>query len=179
MPSPRKIDQLPGELKDRLRRALIERGFADIVGVTDELNDWLEDEGLELTVGKTAVGKFSKMLKDQADAFGLAETLMANSSIEREAEMHKALSHLTATSALQMIQTIRDADETLDPKSLAALAKMLKDLMASSGLREKLVEADRRAREAEQAAKLEAAVETGDIDETAARRAREIIFGAA
>ena len=175
MPGPRKIDQLPGELKDRLRRALIGRGFADIVGVTDELNDWLEEEGLALSIGKTAVGQFSKMLKDQADAFGLAETLMANSSVEREAEMHKALSHLTATSALQMIQTIRDADGTLDPKSLAALAKMLRDLMASSGLREKLVEADRKAREVQQTAALEKAVEEGDIDQAAAAKARAIM----
>jgi hypothetical protein len=51
---------------------------------------------------------------------------------------------------------------------------MLKDVMASSGMREKLIADDRKA----QAAKLEAAVEAGDIDADAAAKARKIMgFG--
>ena len=186
MPAPAKLDLIPPELRDWLREELAARGFADIVDVTEALNFRLQEQGLELTVGKTAVGKFSKALKDQREAFSIAETLLSDMDIEAEGELHKVLMQMIATSAVHMIHAVREEDWHLEPKDLMSLGRMLKDLMSSSGMREKLL-ADERARitrQAQEAAKAEAldrlddGVASGAIDAAAAQAAREVMgFG--
>jgi uncharacterized protein DUF3486 len=142
MPAPRKLDLIPTDLRERLKQLLEKRGFADIVEVTEELNFWLDGEGLELRIGKTAVGEYSKLLKDQREAFGMAETLLADMDIQAEGDLHRSLMQMIAVSAMQMMQAVRTADGTLEPKDLMQLAKMLKDLMGSAGIREKLLADD-------------------------------------
>ncbi|MDK3072751.1 DUF3486 family protein [Sedimentitalea sp. JM2-8] len=154
MPPPKKLDLIPVELRQRLAATLQERGFADILEVTEELNFWLEEQGLEIRIGKTSVGEFSKLLKDQRDAFAMAETLLADMDIEAESNMHKVLMQMIATAAFQMMQTVSENDGQFDPKGLAALSRMLKDLMQSAGIREKLrkEERERVAQEARESA---------------------------
>ena len=158
MPPPRKINLIPGELRQWLAEALQERGFADIVDVTEELNFKLEENGLELSVGKTAVGNFSKALKDQREAFSLAETLLDDLDVEQEGDLHKVLLQMISTSAIHMIQSVREEDGHLDPKDLMSLGRMLKDLMQSTGIREKILqdERERIARKAREAAATQA-----------------------
>ncbi|ODM46790.1 phage protein Gp27 family protein [Mameliella sp. MMSF_3455] len=150
MPPPKKLDLIPEELRRWLAEELRDRGYSDIIGVTEALNFRLQDAGLEVTVGKTAVGDFSKALKDQREAFAIAETLLSDLDIEAEGELHKVLMQMIATSAIHMIQSVRAEDQHLDPKDLMSLGRMLKDLMSSSGMREKLL-ADERARVAREA----------------------------
>lgn len=145
MPPPRKLDLVPEELRRWLAEELRNRGFADIVEVTEALNFRLQEAGLELSVGKSSVGDFSKALKDQREAFAIAETLLSDMDIEAEGDLHRVLVQMIATSAVQMIQAVRADDKHLAPKDLMSLGRMLKDLMASSGMREKLL-ADERAR---------------------------------
>ena len=183
MPPPKKMDLIPLELKQRLALTLQERGFADIVAVTEELNFWLEEQGLEIRIGKSAVGQYSKLLKDQREAFTMAETLLGDMDIEAESTMHKVLMQMIATAAFQMMQAMSETDAEWDPKSLANLSRMLKDLMHSAGLREKLKEDERKrvadaAREEEraaQAAALDAGEAEGRINQEAARAARQIM----
>lgn len=150
MPTPAKLDLIPTELRVWLAEELKARGFAEIVDVTEALNFRLEEEGMELTVGKTAVGKFSKSLKMQREAFAFAEVLLSDLDIQAEGELHKVLLQMIATSAVQYMRTAQEADEDIDPKDLMNLGRMLKDLMHSSGLREKLLD-DERKRVAEEA----------------------------
>lgn len=159
MPPPRKIDLIPPELRERLAQTLADRGFSDILAVTDDLNFWLEEAGLELRIGKTAVGEFSKLLKDQREAFSMAETLLGDMDIEQESDMHRVLMQMIATSAMQLMQAVREDDGHLEPKDLMSLGRMLKDLMSSAGIREKLREDERKkiTREAREAAEAEAA----------------------
>ena len=106
--------------------------------------------------------------------------------IEAEGELHKVLMQMIATSAVHMIHAVREEDGHLEPKDLMSLGRMLKDLMSSSGMREKLL-ADERARitrQAQEAAKAEAldrlddGVASGAIDAAAAQAAREVMgFG--
>ncbi|WP_425072570.1 phage protein Gp27 family protein [Sagittula sp. S175] len=154
MPAPKKLDLIPEEVRGWLREELTARGFADIIDVTEALNFRLEEAGLEIRIGKSAVGDYSKALKDQREAFSIAETLLADMDIEAEGELHKVLMQMIATSAVHMINAVREKDEHLDPKDLMSLGRMLKDLMSSSGMREKLLsdERDRVAREATEAA---------------------------
>ncbi|MBO6789528.1 MAG: DUF3486 family protein [Dinoroseobacter sp.] len=181
MPPAKKIDLLPAALRERLKSLLAERGFADIVEVTEELNFWLEEEGLELSIGKSAVGEFSRVLKDQRDAFSIAEAVLADFDIEQESMMQKALMQMLAASAVQLIQTVRENGEVMDAKGLMALGRMLKDLMASSGLREQLLEGERQRireeRDREQLAKLEEAVANGEASEAVGAEAKRILFG--
>lgn len=150
MPAPRKIDLIPEELRRWLAEELQARGFAEIIDVTEALNFRLEEAGLELSVGKSAVGEFSKALKDQRDAFRIAEVLLQDVDLEKEGQIHEALYQMIATSAMHMITAVRGDNKHLDPKSLSQLAKMLRDLMGSSQIREKLRE-DEAARVARQA----------------------------
>ena len=60
MPPPRKIDLIPQEIRLRLQDLLKERGFSDYVAVTEDLNFWLEEAGLEMRVGKSAVHSFGQ-----------------------------------------------------------------------------------------------------------------------
>lgn len=185
MPPPRKIDLLPPELRERLTRVLGDRGFGDIVAVTEELNFWLEEEGLQLRIGKSAVGDFSKALKDQREAFALAETLLDDMDVERESDMHKVLMQLIATAAVKLMASVKEG-ESLSAQELMNLGRMLKDIMGSAGIREKLRkdERERIAREAREAeaerlaGELQKAVDTGAINQAAHRAAREAMgFG--
>lgn len=150
MPPPKKLDLVPEDLIDDLKRMLADRGFGDIVEVTEEFNTRLEMGGCEIRVGKTAVGNFSKMLKDQREAFSMAETLLSDMDLEAESDMHRTLMTMIATSAMQMMRSVREEDGHLDPASLMNLGRMLKDLMGSSAVREKLL-ADERTRVAREA----------------------------
>lgn len=170
MPVPAKLDLIPSELRQWLKEELEQRGFGDIVDVTEALNFRLEEKGLELTVGKTAVGKFSKALKDQREAFSLAETLLSDMDIESEGELHKVLMQMIATSAVHMIQSVREGEKHLEPKDLMSLGRMLKDLMASSGMREKLLDDER---------KRVAAAARAEAEAEAAERFDEVVSGVA
>lgn len=163
MPAPKKLDLIPQQIRARLAAELKARGFADIIDVTEALNVWLEEEGLELRIGKTAVGEFSKVLKYQRDAFTLAETILADADIEAETELHRVLMQMIGASAVHFMAAARDSDGQLDPRDLQFLSRMLKDLMHSAGIREKLL-ADERARlQNEQAARLDEAVRSGAL----------------
>lgn len=143
MPPPRKIDLIPVQLKQWLIEELEAEGFGNIVDVTERLNFRLEEEGLQITIGKSAVGEYSKAMKDQRDAVLIAETLLADMDIDSEAKMHQTLMQMIAANAVHFLVKSREANADLDPKALASLGKMLKDLMHSAGLREKLKEEER------------------------------------
>lgn len=180
MPPPRKINLIPAELRHWLAEELQLRGFADIVAVTDALNARLDDEGVSVTIGKSAVGEFSRLLKDQRDAFSMAETLLQGMDVEAESDLHKMLLHMIATSAAMMMKQVRDDGEHLDAKELMALGRMLKDLMASAGIREKLRDDERqrvaKAAQEEQRLEMEGRLETaasqGRISHDAMQAAR-------
>lgn len=174
MPAPKKLDLIPEDLRRWLSEELAMRGFGDIIAVTEALNFRLEEAGQEIRIGKSAVGDYSKALKDQREAFSIAETLLSDMDIEAEGELHKVLMQMIATSAVHMINAVRENDKHLDPKDLMSLGRMLKDLMSSSGMREKLLadEREKIRREAEQAALDQAQAE-------AAERADAVIEGLA
>lgn len=143
MPPPKKLDLIPIEIRQWLAELLMSHGFGNIVEVTEELNAKLEFEGVEIRMGKSSVGDFSKLLKDQRDAFAMAETMLSDLDVEAESNMHKVLMQMIATAAFQMMQNVSQQDGHFDPKGLANLSRMLKDLMQSAGLREKLREDER------------------------------------
>lgn len=169
MPPPRKIDLIPQEIRLWLQEVLKERGFGDYLAVTEELNFKLEDAGLEMRVGKSAVHSFGQeyeqMAKAQEEASAWAVSWMEGNGLEEEAKRHNVLFQMITTLAFKVMKSamLKDGDK-IDPKELHFLGKMLKDVMSSSGIREKLT-ADERVRIAKE--------ERANAAETAVKAARE------
>lgn len=166
MPPPRKVDLLPPELKGWLQDELKARGFGDYVELAEALNFRLEEEGLELRIGKSALHSFgqeyAEFVRYQEEASAWAADWMNDNGLEEEAQRHNVLFQMITTLAFKVMQSqmLKDGGE-IDPRELHFLGKMLKDVMASSGIREKLV-ADERAHAAREAR--EAAVANVEAD---------------
>jgi predicted butyrate kinase (DUF1464 family) len=188
MPPPRKVDLLPPELKSFLQDALKQRGFAGYEDLADELNFMLEDAGLTLRIGKSALHsygqEYSEFVKYQEEASSWAAEWMNDNGLEEEAQRHNILFQMITTLAFKVMQTqMSKSGDEIDPKELHFIGKMLKDVMSSSGIREKM-KTDERARviaEAAQAERtrittaLDQSVASGDVDLEAAQKAREIM----
>lgn len=188
MPAPRKVDLLPPELRRWLQEELKARGFGDYVALAEALNFRLEEEGLALRIGKSALHaygqEYAEFARHQEEASAWAAEWMRDAGLEEEAQRHNILFQMITTLAFKVMraQMLKEGGE-IDPRELAFLGKMLKDVMASSGMREKLMEAERariaaeaRAQaQAEMSRKLDDAVSAGSVDVEAAQAAREIM----
>lgn len=148
MPAPRKVDLLPEKLRAWLKDELKARGFADYVELSEALNLRLEDEGEELRIGKSALHAFgqeySEFVKYQDEASAWAADWMKDNGLEDEAQRHNVLFQMVTTLAFKSMQAqmMRKGDD-IDPRELHFIGKMLKDIMASSGIREKMMEDER------------------------------------
>lgn len=188
MPPRRKVDLLPEELRERIKAALRARGFAGYDDLTAEINDWLEEAGLEISIGKSAIHAFgqeyAQFVKLQDEAGAWARDWMSENDLSDEAERHRVLFKMMTTVAFKVLkaQANKEGDE-IDPRELHFLGRMMKDVMQSSGIREQLMAREREriaaeaaeAARAEVAAQLEGGVATGRIDAAAAQAAREVM----
>jgi len=148
MPPVRKVDKLPAELKQWLQEALKARGFGDFIALTEDLNFKLEEEGLELRIGKSAIHAYSQeyaeFVKYQNEASAWAADWMNDNGLEGEAQRHNVLFQMITTLAFKVMQSQMTKDGSkIDPRDLSFIGKMLKDVMASSGMREKIMETER------------------------------------
>jgi hypothetical protein len=111
---------------------------------------------------------------------------MNENGLEEEAQRHNVLFQMITTLAFKVMKDlmVKGGDE-IKPQDLAFIGKMIKDLMGSSGIREKLrsdeakrIEAEaRRAAAAEMAENLEAATEEAGLSPEAADFLRKKILG--
>lgn len=141
MPPPRKVDLLPADLRDWLREELVARGFGDYEALSDAVNQRLALTGSTLTIKKSALHEYGKEYREfvrlQEEAGDWVEGFVRDIGMEGEAERHGALFQMLTALAFKTMKSAMEA-EAPDPKNLAYLGKMLKDMMASSGLREKM-----------------------------------------
>lgn len=176
MPPPRKLDLVPAEIRDWLQEELKARGFGGYHDVTEALNFRLENAGIELRIRKSAVHAFGQeyeaFVKAQEQAAAWAVDWMRDEGLADEAKRHNVLFQMVTSLAFKAMQSqmLREGDD-IDPKELHFIGKMLKDIMASSGIREQMMTAERKA----QAAKLDAAVASGDVTDDFRQKAREIM----
>ncbi|UWS78503.1 DUF3486 family protein [Phaeobacter sp. G2] len=190
MPPPRKVDLLPAELKKWLQDALKERGFAGYEDLAEDLNFRLEEEGYELRIKKSAIHsygtEYAEFVKHQDEASAWAAGWMNDNGLEEEAQRHNVLFQMITTLAFKVMRSqMAKGGEEIDPKDLHFIGKLMKDVMASSGIREKLMEdergrieaAARKAAAAEMAENLEAATEEAGLSPEAADFLRKKILG--
>ncbi|MEO0678847.1 MAG: phage protein Gp27 family protein [Pseudomonadota bacterium] len=173
MPPPRKVDLLPEDVRAWLQDAMRLRGFGDYEAVTEELNGMLEERGLQLRLGKSSVHAFGQdyreFVKVQEEASAWAEGWLTDEGLEGEAKRHGVLFQMLTALGFKWMRGAMAGDEGANPDDLQKMGRMMKDVMASAGLREKLIEEERRG----QAKALEDAVGAGKIDAAAAQAARE------
>ena len=189
MPPPKKVELLPEELRSWLHDELKARGFGDYVGLAEALNFRLEEEGLELRIGKSALHnygqEYEQFAKLQEEAGAWAQQWMSENDLSDEAEQHRVLFQMMTSVAFKVLKAqMLKTGEEIDPRELHFLGKMMKDVMSSSGIREKLMsdERDRIAREARAAAQAEmterfdeAVAEAGLGEETVAKMRRDFL----
>jgi hypothetical protein len=176
MPPPRKVDLLPPEFRDWLRAELVQRGFGDYEAIAEALNWKLEEAGSELRIRKSALHEFGTEYREfvrlQEQASDWAKEWLGEMGMEDQSQRHSVLFQMLTTLAFKVMQSeiTKDAAE-IDPQALHFLARMMKDVMTSSGIVQGMREKERKA----QSEKLDAAVASGDIDAEAAAKARRIM----
>lgn len=176
MPPPKKVDQLPPEIRDWLQQTLRERGFADYIAITEQLNDKLAEAGKVVTFHHATVHRFSQeyraFVKTQETASAWAQEWMQENGLEDEAKRHNVLFQMITALAFKVMESQMGKDGgDIDPKELHFIGRMLKDVMASAGIRQNMLAAERKA----QSEKLDAAVEAGELTADIAQKAREIM----
>lgn len=176
MPAPRKVDLLPAELRDWLRAELVQRGFGDYEAIAEALNWKLEEAGSELRIRKSALHdygtEYREFVRLQEQASDWAKEWLGEMGMEDQAQRQNVLFQMLTTLAFKVMQAeITKEGAEIDPQSLHFLARMMKDVMHSSGIVQAMREKERK----EQADKLDKAVASGDIDAEAAAKARRIM----
>ncbi len=180
MPPARKINLLPAELKGWLKAELVARGFGGYEDLSEALNFRLEEAGSELRIQKTALAEFGaehrEFVKLNEQAAAWTTDWMTSEGLQDEANRHNILFQMITALAFKVMQAqMLKSGEEIDPKELHFLGRMMKDVMASSGIREAILAGERK----RQSEKLDAAVAAGDIDADAADKARRIMGFAA
>lgn len=176
MPPPRKVDLLPQELRGWLQEELRARGFADYEALAEALNGRLAEAGLDLRVQKSALHEFGAEYREfvrlQEQASTWAQEWLGEMGLDDQAQRQNVLFQMLTTLAFKVMQAEVSKDGAeINPQSLHFLARMMKDVMSSSGIVQAMRDKERK----DQTAKLEAAVASGDIDAEAAAKARKIM----
>ncbi|KPD10876.1 phage protein Gp27 family protein [Phaeobacter sp. 11ANDIMAR09] len=174
MPPPRKIDLMPEEFRDWLHQALKEGGWSGYTKIADDLNTKLQAAGYEVSIGKSAVHEYGQeyreFVKYQEQASQWAADWMNDNGLEEEAQRHNVLFQMVTTLAFKVMQSqMTKTGDEIKPQDLHFIGKMLKDIMHSSGIRQKLKDDERK--RIEEDARKAAAAEMADNLDTASAEA--------
>ena len=139
MPPPRKIAQMPAEIREWLHRAFVERAFGDIVAVTEELNAKLKEAGVAIYVGKSAVGAESQKVKraqESIKAATEAAKILTDASRDDGNTRGEAVMALLETEMFECILLVREAADIEDPlERMNAMSKAAKNMAGLSRAR--------------------------------------------
>ncbi|MBB96938.1 MAG: hypothetical protein CML68_20365 [Rhodobacteraceae bacterium] len=175
MPPLRKIDRLPAELRQWLQEELKKRNFSGYEELAEDLAWRCEEEGVEFRVGKSAIHAFGQEFRDyariQEQAQDEIRAFLQEASMTDEADVTKALFQQLTTIQWKLQMAMADPKNMPDPRGMKDLTSAMNNLIRSTSLREAIRKEDREM----QAAKLDAAVEAGDITSDFRQQAREIM----
>lgn len=183
MPPRGKIAALPEEIRAWLHKALVERGFGDIVALTEELNALCKEGGVAVSVGKSAVGAESQRVRRAQEAIRAtteAAKLIAESSEDAGDTRSEAALALVQSEVFELMLQVREAGDTDDPgarlKLMASVAKSVATLSRARVNQSKWrTEVDAKAKAvAERVAKL---AKKGGASPDTIREIRERILG--
>lgn len=124
MPQVRKIAKLSAAHRAWLHRALVEHAFGDIEELTAELNTMLGREGVDMTIGKSAVGEESQRVRRAQEAIAAATRhmqLIADTSRDDADKRGEALNALVSEGMFTALLQAREAEAEPDPSKRIAL----------------------------------------------------------
>ena len=124
MPPVSKIAQLPPEIREWLHKAIVERGFGDIVALTEELNELCKQGGVAITVGKSAVGLESQKVRRAQEAIKAtteAAKLLADANRDDGDLRSEAAMAIVQTEIFHALLLAREADGIEDPVERVAV----------------------------------------------------------
>lgn len=183
MPPRSKIAALPEDIRAWLHKALVERGFGDIVALTAELNAMCKEGGVAISIGKSAVGAESQKVQRAQEAIRAtteATRLIAEASADQTDSRSEAVLALVQSEVFELMLQVREAGQTEDPaarlKIMASVAKSVSTLSRARVNQAKWRdELDLRAKAA--ADKVEALAKKGGANAKTIREIREQILG--
>lgn len=118
MPPRGKIATLPAELREWLHKAIVERGYGDIVALTEELNALCKEGGVAISVGKSAVGLESQRIKRASEAIRAtteAARLIAESAPDEGDNRSAAAMAIVQSEVFDLLLKVRESDDIDDP----------------------------------------------------------------
>lgn len=124
MPPRSKVAQLPPELRAWLHRAIVERGYGDIVGLTDELNALCKQGGVAITIGKSAIGAESQRVKRAQESIAAtteAARLIAEAAPDEGDNRSAAAMALVQSEVFETLLKIRECDDLDDMTRLGVM----------------------------------------------------------
>lgn len=178
MPPPRKVDQLPQELRLWLQEELKASGFSGYEELAERLNARLIDTGLSMTIGKSALHDYGREFKDFTKHASIAQeqirAFMEEADLKDETDVTKALFQQLTHIQWRLQMEMSNPEALPNPKGMKDLTTALNNLIRSTALRDAILKSEHDA----QKARIDDAVKSGDLDAEAAKRAREIMgFG--
>jgi|GEM_PF-232959 len=150
MPPRGKIAALPEEIRAWLHTAIVERGFGDIVGLTEELNALCKEGGVAISIGKSAVGEESKRVRRAQEAIRAtteAARLIAEASPDEADHRSAAAMALVQSEVFDLLLQVRESEDIADP--IERLGVMSEAALAMSRLSRSSVNQKRWAAEVE------------------------------
>lgn len=124
MPQVSKIALMPPEIRERMKKLFVRHGFGNIEGITDEVNELLQDAGVSMTVGKSAVGKASldfRRSQESIAATTYGMQAVADSTSDGSAKRSEALMALVSTELFSVLVEVQQAGVMEDPAARIAL----------------------------------------------------------
>ena len=118
MPRPSKIAKLPPDLRAWLHKAIVERGFGDIVALTDELNALCKQGGVAISVGKSSVGVESQRVKRAQEAIRAtteAARLIAETSPDEGDNRSAGAMAIVQSEVFDLLLQVRESEAITDP----------------------------------------------------------------
>lgn len=185
MPPVSKIAQLPPEIRAWLEKTFVERGFGDIVSITEELNDLMKRGGVAITIGKSAVGAESQKVKRAQEAMAAATRqmqLIADTARDDADKRGEALNALVSMGLYDALLLAREAEA--EPDAGKRIGLMNKAALASARLTTTSVRQRQWRHQVEERAKAAAdavakIVKQGGMSQAQVREIRAQILGVA
>ena len=118
MPPRNKIATLPDDLRAWLHKAIVQRGYGDIVTLTEELNALCKEGGLAISIGKSAVGAESQRIKRASEAIRAtteACKLIADQARDDGDTRSEAVMAMIQDGMFEAILAAREAEAMEDP----------------------------------------------------------------
>ncbi len=118
MPPVAKLARLPAHARQWLHRAFVDHAYGDIETITAELNALCKAEGIEFTIGKSAVGEESKRVKRAQEAIRAtteAAKLIAEAAPDQGDHRSAAAMALVQSEVFELLLKIRESEDLADP----------------------------------------------------------------